>query len=370
MAKLRKQLDSTIRERDTKATGTTFDARAMIAVQDRFLRIHSRDQLYDSLLHLFKEQFKVDFVAILHKNPESGAHEVKYSHNVSKDRAVKITWGAESGFDASLRSTPGWMRVDRLPEAIRESAIAVSLRESGVVSLGALGEQDESEGVMVVGRQKGAFSDEELEAAYSYCRLFDLVLENHAHFEKIEQMSYTDSMTGLYNYRYFYKRLQEEITRAKRFDRRLALVIFDIDEFKVFNDTYGHQSGDYLLEQLGSMLAKSVRSIDVVSRYGGEEFCIIMPETSADDCLNFMDRMRVGVENHEFRNRFTSEQHRISVSLGGAIYPNDAQRIDRLIYCADMALLQAKSTGRNRAVMFDEKLLDSRNDSYDKKINE
>jgi diguanylate cyclase (GGDEF)-like protein len=252
---------------------------------------------------------------------------------------------------------------------VKDSVVLQILQESGVSAVGALGDVEGSESVMAVGRVKSGFSDEELEAAYSYCRLFNLVLENQAHFEKIEQMSYTDSMTGLYNYRYFYKRLQEEMTRAKRFDRRMALVIFDIDEFKVFNDTYGHQSGDHLLEQLGSLLAKSVRSIDVVSRYGGEEFCVIMPETSAEDCANFMDRMRVTMLNHEFRDRFTSEQHRITVSLGGAIYPNDAQRIDRLIYCADMALLQAKSSGRNKSFMFDEKLLNSRSDRYDKRTN-
>jgi diguanylate cyclase (GGDEF)-like protein len=370
VGKLRRQLDSVNRERESKSISPTFDARAMINAQDRLMRIHNRDQLYESLLRLIKEQLKVDFAVVLLKNQENGNYEAKYSHNVSKELASRLFLPAGSKFAADLKNSPDWKRSDQVVEFVKDSAMLQLLQETGVSALGTLGDADGSESVMAVGRVKSGFSDEELEAAYSYCRLFNLVLENQAHFEKIEQMSYTDSMTGLYNYRYFYKRLQEEITRAKRFDRRLALVIFDIDEFKVFNDTYGHQSGDYLLEQLGSLLAKSVRSIDVVSRYGGEEFCVIMPETSAEDCTNFMDRMRVAVLNHEFRDRFTSEKHRIAVSLGGAIYPNDAQRIDRLIYCADMALLQAKSSGRNKSFMFDEKLLNLRSDKYDKKTND
>jgi diguanylate cyclase (GGDEF)-like protein len=369
VGRLRRQLDSANREKESKAKSPVFDARAMINAQDRLMRIHNRDQLYESLLQLIKEQFKVDFAAVLLRKQENGNYEARYGHNMSKELASRLFLPADCGFAADLKNHPGWKRSDQVADFAPDKAVQRILQETGVSAIGVLGDIEGSESVMAVGRVKSGFSDEELEAAYSYCRLFNLVLENQAHFEKIEQMSYTDSMTGLYNYRYFYKRLQEEMTRAKRFDRRMALVIFDIDEFKVFNDTYGHQSGDHLLEQLGSLLAKSVRSIDVVSRYGGEEFCVIMPETSAEDCSNFMDRMRVTVLNHEFRDRFTSEQHRITVSLGGAIYPNDAQRIDRLIYCADMALLQAKSSGRNRSFMFDEKLLSSRSDRYDKKTN-
>ncbi|MFH2057243.1 MAG: GGDEF domain-containing protein, partial [bacterium] len=183
------------------------------------------------------------------------------------------------------------------------------------------------------------------------------------HLEKIEEMSYTDSMTGLYNYRYFYKRLKEEILRAQRFSRSLALVIFDIDGFKVFNDTHGHQAGDQLLRQLGKLLAASVRSLDVVSRYGGEEFCIIMPEPGPDDCRTFMERLRKKILEQRFRSKFSNEQHRITVSLGGAIYPNDAQRVDRLIYCADMALLEAKESGRNKSCMYAKNLTEDKQPS-------
>jgi diguanylate cyclase (GGDEF)-like protein len=159
-------------------------------------------------------------------------------------------------------------------------------------------------------------------------------------------------MTRLYNYRYFYKRLNEEILRAGRFNRYLALAIFDNGHFKQFKDTYGHQAGDDILRQLGGLLLASVRTIDIVSRYGGEEFCIIMPETDEASCRSFMERVRKQIADHEFSNRYAERKHRIMLSGGGAIYPSDARRCDRLIYCADMALLDAKKAGRNCSRMY------------------
>lgn len=357
MLKLRKQLESMKHEQDRIRTTPRYDSRAAIAAQDRLLRIRNRDQLYATLIQLIEEQYSIDFVLVFVFNSDKAGYEVKYQNEHPRAVAGNFELPADAPLFSELRLAPRCLRIDKLAESSTDQSPIHSLKMAGASALALLANADGSESLLVVGRAKSDFSDEELDAVFSHCRLFNLVLENLNHYEQIEQMSYTDSMTGLYNYRYFYKRLQEEMLRAQRFSRQLALVIFDIDEFKVFNDTYGHQSGDFLLEQLGGLLTRSVRSIDVVSRYGGEEFCVIMPETSSEDCMYFMDRMRVTALNQEFEDKFSEDHHRITVSLGGAIYPNDAQRIDRLIYCADMALLQAKNSGKNRSFMFDEKLL-------------
>jgi diguanylate cyclase (GGDEF)-like protein len=191
-----------------------------------------------------------------------------------------------------------------------------------------------------------------------------MAYKNIVHYKSLEELSYIDGMTELYNYRYFYKRLTEEVHRAKRFDRKLALVILDIDDFKTYNDNFGHQAGDQLLKQLGRLLSRTVRSIDVVSRYGGEEFCVIMPESNTDECLKFMERLRKSIMNFPFKSEvesggeeFQKHEHNITVSLGGAIYPQDAHTVDRLIYCADMGLLKAKNQAKNRSVMYEEQLV-------------
>ena len=177
------------------------------------------------------------------------------------------------------------------------------------------------------------------------------LIENAIEYEKIEEMSYTDNLTKLSNHRYFHKRLEEEINRAMRYDRKLALIIFDIDELKPVNDTYGHQAGDAIIRQMGSILKKSIRAIDVVSRYGGDEFCIIMPEADEATCLQFIERLRNKIISSSFSIDGYNESINCTISMGAAIYPIHAKNANKLIYAADMALLEAKETGRNRSLV-------------------
>lgn len=215
-------------------------------------------------------------------------------------------------------------------------------------------------GIVLIGDKSGkeSYTEADLEVFSTMSNMASLAIGNIHQYRLIEKMSYTDSMTELYNYRYFYKRLNEEIFRAKRFDRMLALVIFDIDNFKTFNDTYGHQAGDEVLKNLAVLVTRSVRAIDIVSRYGGEEFCVIMPDTGFANCLIFVERLRKKIEDYKFVSGYVEGGYKISVSIGGSIYPTDTQTVDRLIYCADMALLKAKAEGRNRSIMFNSSMLE------------
>jgi len=129
-------------------------------------------------------------------------------------------------------------------------------------------------------------------------------------------------------------------------------VIFDIDEFKNYNDSYGHQSGDKIIQQLGELILKVVRSIDIVCRYGGDEFCVIMPETDQEECLKFIERLRKSIQHHPFRDEFLQMEHQLTVSAGAAIYPQHARTVEKLVYSADMALLNAKNSGKNKVLVF------------------
>lgn len=353
MAKTKKQQKDALKEVKTRMKAGGFSAEAMMAAQNKLLRTFSREQLYPTLLETLGRYFKAE-TGIAYVPGEDGSEYVPtFRRGKSDASALSSTLRPDSPIFKLLEQASRPMAISSMKSTLQLQPELQGLEDTGVTHLTLLSDSKLGKVLLGVGRVKAGFSEEDIEGIHSLCGLFNLVLTNIGHFERIEELSYTDSMTGLYNYRYFYKRLREEIFRARRFSRQLALVIFDIDGFKVFNDTYGHQSGDYLLEQLGALLVSSVRSIDVVSRYGGEEFCVIMPEADRDDCQNFMERMRVKVLNNEFLDKFTNDHHRITVSLGGAIYPNDAQRVDRLIYCADMALLEAKNSGRNKAFMYD-----------------
>lgn len=345
-----KKLDQQVRSQPHKSM---FFAKTMVTAQDRLMRIFKRDQLYPTLLDLLQKNFAVRTAAAFAPDDSNQSYVVTHKIGCPGSEKQLPAIRAESNLMGLIDRAARPVDLSSINDSLVHHEELDSLKAVGISHLVPLNDTKMGRVVIGFGRDRKDFTEEELEGIHSLRSLFDLVLANLGHFERIEELSYTDSMTGLYNYRYFYKRLREEVFRARRFSRQLAMVIFDIDGFKVFNDTHGHQAGDFLLEQLGALLLNSVRSIDVVSRYGGEEFCVIMPEAGSDDCKNFMERMRVKILDHEFKDKFTNDQHRITVSLGGAIYPNDAQRVDRLIYCADMALLEAKGSGRNRAFMFD-----------------
>ncbi len=165
---------------------------------------------------------------------------------------------------------------------------------------------------------------------------------------KLEALSITDGLTGLYNHRYFYKRLAEEIERAKRYDRRLSLIMADIDNFKLYNDTHGHQKGDVVLKGVAECIKNTIRMNDVPARYGGEEFAIILPETGKDTAVKVADRIRHEVERRSFPGEASQPGGVLTISLGVATFPDDGITVDELVKRADEALYMAKRNGRNR----------------------
>lgn len=174
------------------------------------------------------------------------------------------------------------------------------------------------------------------------------IVENAEDYEMVEEMSFTDNLTKLANQRYFIKRLKEELSRAKRYNRKLALIIVDIDELKAVNDNYGHLAGDALIRKMGEVLKSSVRVIDLVARYGGDEFCIIMPETDKETCLKFMERLQTKIRTTQIISEHLDKPFLSTISMGAAIYPDHGLDEEKMIFTADMALLNAKESGRNQ----------------------
>ncbi|MFH0924381.1 MAG: diguanylate cyclase [bacterium] len=165
------------------------------------------------------------------------------------------------------------------------------------------------------------------------------------------ELAIIDALTRVYNRRYLDEILTREVERARRYSFTISLVMIDIDNFKKYNDTKGHQAGDTILQQVGQFFQKHLRNSDMIFRYGGEEFTLYLPHTTKDDAMLVAERLLV-------EERKAME---ITLSLGLAAFPEDAMTLEELIHKADSALYRAKTTGKNKVCMW--------NKEYEKKLD-
>ena len=163
--------------------------------------------------------------------------------------------------------------------------------------------------------------------------------------EEIYRMTIVDGLTQIHNKRYLFEALDKELIRARRYDRQLSLLIFDIDYFKNINDQYGHLAGDYVLRELARIVQERIRRDEVFARYGGEEFVIALPETSLQGAVTLAENLRARVETHGFS--FQGERIPVTISVGCAVLGEEKTAAD-LIQLADDKLYEAKRGGRNR----------------------
>ncbi len=166
---------------------------------------------------------------------------------------------------------------------------------------------------------------------------------------QLRRLSITDGLTGLFNHRHAHELLREEHQRCKRTGGSMGVIMFDLDQFKELNDTHGHPTGDVVLSETARILLETAREIDMIGRYGGEEFIAILPGADEDSAARFAERSRSRVEAHVFRD--AGKEIRMTMSAGVAACPGtNLVHPDELIRLADRALYEAKETGRNRAV--------------------
>ena len=178
--------------------------------------------------------------------------------------------------------------------------------------------------------------------------LGSIALHNNALFSRVQEMANCDGLTGLYNKRYFLTRLSEEILKAEKDHHSFSLFIFDLDNFKNYNDTQGHQAGDEVLKITGQLMRETFRPDDMPARYGGEEFIVFLAGSAKDGALVGAERFRHRIASHPYPNRESQPLKVVSLSGGVATFPDDGRTGSDLIAAADQALYRAKHAGRNR----------------------
>ena len=184
-------------------------------------------------------------------------------------------------------------------------------------------------------------------------QVLELVEELRKTNEELQKAASTDPLTELFNRRSMMESLTAEQDRTKRYGTTFSLVLTDIDNFKKFNDIYGHACGDYILKELATVFRSVIRPADIVCRWGGEEFLFLLPETGAEAACQSAERLREVIADHEFR--FEEKTHRVTLSFGVSSCA-EGRDLNRIISNADKALYKAKEEGKNRVVLYSQKI--------------
>ena len=193
-----------------------------------------------------------------------------------------------------------------------------------------------------------SFGEDELDLAQGLGEQAAAAINNARLYQAIEEQAIRDGLTGLFNHRFFYERLQAELVRARRYGTPVSLLMIDVDDFKHYNDRYGHQAGDEVLRVLGALIAREVRrDLDIACRYGGEEFTVILPHTPTA-ATGVSERLRERIAGTAFTAADGTDLGSVTVSIGVAVYPGVAPEVDGLVGAADEALYVAKGKGKNR----------------------
>jgi len=199
--------------------------------------------------------------------------------------------------------------------------------------------------VNVIDRKK-PFTEEDLILLQTFADYAAIAIENARYLQKIEELTIMDDVTGLYNSRYLHRILEQEVIRAQRYNEHFSLVFIDLDHFKLVNDTYGHLIGSKLLKEVADVIKKTLRESDLATRYGGDEFVLILPETTKENAYKVTKRLRENINNTNFISS-DGINVKITASYGIATYPVDATDRLELLKLADQAMYRVKETTRD-----------------------
>jgi diguanylate cyclase (GGDEF)-like protein len=252
---------------------------------------------------------------------------------VSQEPWVRVIASSGTIIEKDLTTTPE-------PERLfKESASRMSIP---LISFG------QTLGVLTLhSSQPNTFRESELQSLESVADICANSIQNAHYVERVKQLAYLDGLTGIFNRRFFELRIMEEIERARRYGTGMAVIMADIDQFKRLNDEFGHLLGDEVLRQVSSLFHQQLRKIDVVCRYGGEEFAILLTQTNAQQAIAIAEKLRRSVESYQF----PGVPRTVTISAGVAAFPAHGKSRDEMIRAADNGLYAAKQAGRNRVCL-------------------
>ncbi len=326
---------------------------ALLSFSNKMGNILNLDEVANEMLPTISKALRLTQTRLLFPETSGGDFIPRFTYPQAKEAADDklrfsadspiVVWLAKEGKPLNLEHIASIPQLKGLWAAEKAELVA-----SGSGLLYPIKSRGKLIAILALGKKhSGAlYNPEDIELVTSMATQASTVIENAQLYTEATIRANTDGLTDLYNHRHFHEHLEQEIARGSRFGTIFSLIMLDIDLFKTYNDTYGHQAGDKILQKMAGRIKASIRTLDMAFRYGGEEFTIILPETRIDDAYNVAERLRKTIET-----RMSSKAMPITVSLGIASWPADSVTKEEIIACADASLYRAKQTGRNRTCL-------------------
>lgn len=320
--------------------------------------VENREDLYRKILDMSSELLTATSGSLMLLNETAGTLEIAAARGMTTSLAKTMSVSFGEGIAGKVAKNGFPMLVSDIE---RDSRTAASNRPrfktKSFVCL-PLETKERLIGVLNLADKSGgsSFTEADLNLVQTFTRHAVLMIDRAALLEKagqFEQLSITDPLTGLYNRRFLEDRLQEELSRSERQQQTFCLIMADLDSFKIYNDICGHLAGDNALKKVAGLMRRTARDMDIVMRYGGEEFCLILPTTGKKESLFIGERIRRTIEAETFPGECHLPLNRLTISLGVAAFPLDGTTANELIHAADLALYHAKELGRNRLILYE-----------------
>ena len=315
---------------------------AINAIAQQSTAVLDLEELLSRVCCLIQQAFQVSHVSLFLR--DEGELVLRAHHGTLTPRAAPENMRFPAGQEpwSSILATSGTFIEKDLggtPEHLKFFVESASRLSIPLVSFG------QTLGVLTLDSSTpNAFRESELSSLESVADICATSIQNANYVERMKQLAYLDGLTGIFNRRFFELRIMEEIERARRYGMGMAVIMADIDTFKPLNDEFGHLLGDEVLRQVSSLFHQQLRKIDVVCRYGGEEFAILLSQTSAQHAVAVAEKLRKIVETWQF----PGVPRRVTISAGIAAFPDHGTTRDELVRAADTGLYAAKQSGRNR----------------------
>jgi len=324
----------------------------MLQINQEMTSTLELDDLIDHVLRSLSDLQECSQAILLLYNQSDETLKVSHAFGIDKELLGDISLKLSEGISGETARTRSPIIIPDLAADGRYLACKGKINNSGSMLSLPLMSRNRLCGVLNLHKPDiNGFDDTAVTFAQAIASQAAISIENAQLYKQAKEQSITDELTGLANRRNFREILKREVTQAQRYASYISIALIDIDHFKKFNDWHGHLQGDVVLKRVAKLLLQNTRGIDLVARFGGEEFIVLLPKTDRKGTAIAAEKLREAIFHEVFEGAADSQpEGRITLSIGTATYPEDTADIDLLIELADQALYRAKQIGRNRVI--------------------